>query len=127
MFGLQNCKLNKYQFKKQQSKNSAGALREMSCYSQVFQRVVLNIVHLVPQPKIFELKFLSYKAHSCILKIYGEKKNLNLLYKKRKRHSETQKLLPRSSRLVQWVWVRSQLRLGFNPWPGNFHVPGVWP
>ena len=85
MFGLQNCKLNKYQFKKQQSKNSAGALREMSCYSQVFQRVVLNIVHLVPQPKIFELKFLSYKAHSCILKIYWKKKKSQPIVQKKKK------------------------------------------
>ena len=35
---------------------------------------------------------------------------------------------------VQWVrdpllrqlWYRSQLRLGFDPWPGNFHMPQVW-
>ena len=37
--------------------------------------------------------------------------------------------------LVQWVknptllqlWCRLQLWLGFNPWPGNFHVLWVWP
>ena len=37
-------------------------------------------------------------------------------------------LIPSSA---QWVkdaaltelWCRSQLRLGFDPWPGNFHMP----
>ena len=37
--------------------------------------------------------------------------------------------------LVQWVkdlvllqlWRRSQLGLGFDPWPGNFHMLQVWP
>lgn len=100
MFGLQNCKLNKYQFKKQQSKNSAGALREMSCYSQVFQRVVVNIVHLVPQPKIFELKFLSYKAHSCILKIYWKKKKISTYCTKK----EKDILKHRNSYLGVPVW-----------------------
>ena len=25
------------------------------------------------------------------------------------------------------VWYRSQLQLGFSPWPGNFLVLQVWP
>ena len=25
------------------------------------------------------------------------------------------------------LWCRSQLRLGFNPLPGNFHMPRMWP
>lgn len=27
--------------------------------------------------------------------------------------------------LLQW-WCRLQLRLGFNAWPGNFHMPWTW-
>ena len=23
------------------------------------------------------------------------------------------------------LWIRLQLQLGFNPWPGNFHMPRV--
>ena len=25
------------------------------------------------------------------------------------------------------LWQRLHLRLRFNPWPGNFHMPSVWP
>ena len=25
------------------------------------------------------------------------------------------------------LWHKSQMRLRFNPWPGNFHMPQVWP
>ena len=25
------------------------------------------------------------------------------------------------------LWCRSQLLLGFDLWPGNFHMPWVWP
>jgi len=36
--------------------------------------------------------------------------------------------------VAQWVndlallqlWHRLQLQFGFNPWPGNFHMPFVW-
>ena len=29
--------------------------------------------------------------------------------------------------LLPHLWGRSQLRLGFDPWPGNVRVPRVWP
>ena len=31
--------------------------------------------------------------------------------------------------LAQWVKnpVLPHLQLGFDPWPGNFHIPWVWP
>lgn len=43
------------------------------------------MVHLVPKPESFGLKFLNYNTESCILKqnIY-KKKNLNLLSEKGK-------------------------------------------
>ena len=25
------------------------------------------------------------------------------------------------------LWCRSQVQLGFNPWPWNFHMPQMWP
>ena len=25
------------------------------------------------------------------------------------------------------LWLRLLLSLGFSPWPGNFHMPRVWP
>ena len=25
------------------------------------------------------------------------------------------------------LWHRLQLQIGFDPWPGNFHMPQVWP
>ena len=31
------------------------------------------------------------------------------------------------SSLVAPLWRRLQLRHGFNPWPRNFHMPGVLP
>ena len=35
--------------------------------------------------------------------------------------------LARCSGLRIWqLWCRLQLRLGFSPWPRNFHMPQVW-
>ena len=47
----------------------------------------------------------------------------------------TKYVVQRVPAIVQWVkdpvllqlWCRLQLRLKFNPWPGNFHIPRVRP
>ena len=28
---------------------------------------------------------------------------------------------------LRQLWCRRQLQRGFDPWPGNFHMPQVWP
>lgn len=51
------------------------------------------MVHLVPKPKNFELKFLNHNTESCILKQNILEKNLNLLSKKEKESFHTGTLI----------------------------------